>query len=98
MAHGGGPESGARVGISRLLVAGETAPAVDAGTTWDDVYRDRISPEELDNPYLGNLPHGERARMSVGLRDRIADLVGPGAERLDATYRSAIAAVDMISG
>ena len=89
------------VGVATYLserIGIPAAPAVDAGTTWDDVYRDRISPEELDNPYLGNLPHGERARMSGGLRDRIADLVGPGADRLDATYRSAIAAVGMISG
>ncbi|MFN8172683.1 MAG: hypothetical protein U0R65_12575 [Candidatus Nanopelagicales bacterium] len=89
------------VGVATYLserIGVPAATAVDAGTSWDDVYRDRISPEELDNPYLGNLPHGERARMSGGLRDRIADLVGPGADRLDATYRSAIAAVDMISG
>lgn len=63
-----------------------------ADTTWDDVYQGRISREELDNPYLGNLPHADRPVLTERLRDRIADVIGSDTDYLDETYLAAVSA------
>lgn len=66
------------------------APGVDETATWDDIYAGRISPEELDNPYLSNLPHDDRPALAGPVRERIVDLVGRQAERLEETYLAAV--------
>lgn len=59
---------------------------IDPTTSWDEVYTGRISPEELDNPYLSNLPHGERPVRTARLRDRVVELLGSAADELEDAY------------
>lgn len=71
-----------------------TDARLDPETSWDELYAGRISPEELGNPFLSNLPHAVRPELTARLHERIADLVdaGPGINPLEDAYLAAVSA------
>ncbi len=83
------PQDAAQLMAERLGIAPDAR--IDPTTTWDDLYVGRISPEELDNPFIGNLPHAQRPRLTARLRDRISALVGSAAVELEDAYAGSVA-------
>ena len=68
----------------------EVGAGFDREAAWAELYQGRISPEELDNPYLANLPHIQRPELVGRLSARIADLVAPDRPHLDEAYAAAV--------